>query len=226
MEGGSQVFDQLAEIHTLVSNIIEDGFVAVALILHITDFHVQPQVLCYLTALNHGTVLTSLGLVVFIHVNGFGNTVDALNVISRFQVGLFHLQAHQTAGQRHHADIVTGIGLNSHNVAFLQVQVVHIVVVTLAGILKLNLHQVGALGIARHIGQPVVGVQLVILPATSTSAQATVAACHDFQFHIFVVHIVVISVLRVLSFSNRGRRTRFYHWHSARCRECIAATVR
>ena len=33
--------DELAEVHALVSDIIEDGFIPIALIFHIANFHVQ-----------------------------------------------------------------------------------------------------------------------------------------------------------------------------------------
>src|SRR5690606_12134040 len=38
---GCQHFDQLPEVDTLIGNIIEYGFVAVTLILHIADLHLQ-----------------------------------------------------------------------------------------------------------------------------------------------------------------------------------------
>ena len=226
MERGCQVLDELAEVHTLVGNIVEDGFVAVALIFHVADFHVQSQVLGNLPALYHGTVLTAFGFVIFLHVHGFGNTVDALDVVGRFQIGFFHLQLHQSSCQGHHTDIVSGVSLHRHNVTFLQIQVVHVVIIAFAGILKLNLHQVGALCIAGNVGQPVVGVQLVVLPSACATAQTAVAPRHDFQFHILVVHILVISVLKVQSFSGKGRRRRFCHLRFARCREYNVAAVR
>ncbi len=51
MEGIGKHLDELAEIDTLVSDIVEDGLVAVALIFHVADLHLQSQVLGYLTAL-------------------------------------------------------------------------------------------------------------------------------------------------------------------------------
>jgi hypothetical protein len=38
-------------------------------------------------------------------------------------------------------------------------------VISLTGVLELNFHKVSGLRIARHVGKPVVGVQLTILTA-------------------------------------------------------------
>ena len=65
---------------------------------------------------------------------------------------------------------MTRTGLHSHNVAFLQFQVVHIMVISLAGMLELYLHQIRRVLIARHVSQPVVGVELSILSAYSLMA--------------------------------------------------------
>jgi hypothetical protein len=77
---------------------------------------------------------------------------------------------------------MTWIGLYSHNVALLQFQIVHIVVIALASVLELNLHEVSILSIARHVGQPVVGVQLSVLTPTSLMTESTVAAIADAIF--------------------------------------------
>ena len=91
MERRSQVLDELAEVHALVGNIVEDGLVAVALVFHVADFHLQSQSLGYLPAFNHGGVLPTLGLAVFVHVDFLGNAIDALNVVGTFQVGFLYL---------------------------------------------------------------------------------------------------------------------------------------
>ena len=99
-----------------------------------------------------------------------GNAVDALDIVGRFQVGLLHLEFHQTSGERHHTDVVTRTCLHSHDVALLQVEVVHIVVISLTGMLELYFHEVGGVLVARHVSQPVVGIQLAVLSAYSLMA--------------------------------------------------------
>ena len=81
MESSSQILDQLTEIHTFVGNIIEDGFVAVALILHITNLHVQSQTFGYLAALNHRGMLTGLCLLELLDVGLAGNAVDTFDIV-------------------------------------------------------------------------------------------------------------------------------------------------
>ena len=41
MEGGSEVLDELSEVYTLVGDVVEDGLVAIALILHVANLHVS-----------------------------------------------------------------------------------------------------------------------------------------------------------------------------------------
>ena len=163
MEGGGEVFDQLTEVHTLVGDVVEDGFVTVALVLHVTDLHVQTEVFGNLPTLYHRAVLPLLGLAVFFHIHRLGQSIHTLDVVGRFQVRLFDLQLNQSAGQCHHTDVMTRISLHGHHVTLFQVEVVHVMVVPFAGVLELHLHQVGTLLISRHVGQPVVGVQLTVL---------------------------------------------------------------
>ena len=118
-------------------------------------------------------MLARLGLGVLLHIHRLGFAVDALDVGLRLQVGLLHLQLHQATREGHYSDVVTGRSLNGHNVALLQGQVVVVVVVPLSGILELHFHQVGHLVVAGDVGQPVVGVELVVLPATAAAAKAT-----------------------------------------------------
>ena len=187
VEGSCQVLDELAEVHALVGDVIEDGLLAVALILHVANLHVQTEALGNLAALDHCLVLAGLGLAELVHVNLAGNAVDAPDVVGRLQVSLFQLQLHQTACQRHHADVVAGVCLDGHDVALLQRQVVHVVVIALAGVLELHLHEVGRFLVARHVGQPVVGVELAVLSAYCLVAESAVAAG---PYFIFFFHIL------------------------------------
>ena len=188
MESLGQHLDELPEVDTLVGDVVEDGFVAVALILHIAYFHLQSEVFGYLPALYHGVVLATFGLVVFVHVHRFGYAVDTLDVVGRLQVGLLHLQCDESAGERYHPDVMSRTGFHGYCVAFLQVEIVHVVVVSFPRVLELHLHEVGALGIAGHISQPVVSVQLLILPSAALATETSVATAVHGKFHIFKVH--------------------------------------
>ena len=188
MERGGQVLDELAEVHALVGDIVENGLVAIALILHVANLHVEAQVFGYLAALDHRAVLAGLGLAVLVHVDLARMTIHAANVVGRLDVGLLNLQVHQTARQRHHTDVVAGIGFHGNDIALLQVEVVYVVVVSLARILELHLYEVGLVGVARHVGQPVVGVQLSVLASAGLAAESSVAAAGYLEFHVFEVH--------------------------------------
>ena len=91
MEGGCQVLDELAEVDAPVGYIVEDGFVAVALVLYVAYFHLQSQVLGYLAALDHGGMFASLGLTELLHVNGTRNAIDAPYLVRALEIGFLHL---------------------------------------------------------------------------------------------------------------------------------------
>ena len=167
VEGCCQVLDELAEVHSLVGDIVEDGLVAVALILHVAYLHLQSQPLGYLPALNHRVVFACLGLMIFLHVHLSSVAIDAPDVVGRFQVGLLHLQLHEPSGERDDPNVVSGVCFHGHDVALAELQVVHIVVVTFACVLELHLHEVGRLVVSRHVGKVVVGIELTVLTTTS-----------------------------------------------------------
>ena len=83
MKGLRQYFNELSEVHAFVCDIVEDGFIAVSLILHVSNFHLQTESLSYLTALYHRVMFTTFGLLVFAYIYGLGYAVDALDVIGR-----------------------------------------------------------------------------------------------------------------------------------------------
>ena len=176
MEGLGQHLYELPEVYPLVGNVVEDGLVAIALILHVANLHLQSQVLCYLPALYHGVVLAALGLGILVHVHLLGKPVHPLDVVGRLYVCLLYLQLHQAACQRNHADVMSRVCLHGNNVTFLQVDVVDVVVISLSGVLELHLNKVCRLGIAGHVSEPVVGVQLFVLPAYGTSAESSVCS--------------------------------------------------
>ena len=79
---------------------------------------------------------------------------------------------------------MTGRGLYGHDVTLLQRQVVAVVIIPFTGVFKLHLYQVGLLVIARNVGQPIVGIQLVVLSAAAFAAKATASVmylklCHN-----------------------------------------------
>ena len=65
--------------------------------------------------------------------------------------------------------------LYSDYVSFFQFKIVGVVIVSLSGVLELHLNEVGSVGISRHVGKPVVGVELFVLSADGFSAQSAVA---------------------------------------------------
>ena len=117
--------------------------------------------------------------------------IDAPDVVGRLDVSLLQLQRDEASGKRDDTDVVARIGLYCHDVALLQVEVVHVVVVSLACILELHLNEVGFVGVSRHVGQPVVGVELSVLSSTGFRTESSVGSHGDFEFHIFEVHVSI-----------------------------------
>ena len=188
MEGIGENLDELAEVHTFVSDVIEDSLVAVSLIFYITYFHLQTEIFGNLSALDHGAVFTALSLLAFVKIHLLGDTVDTLDIILRLEVCLLNLEFYQSSGQRNHTDVVTRVSFHSHYIALFEVQVVHIMVISLSGILELHFHKVGAFCVTWYVCEPVVCVQLSVLSSYALSAQTTVAAVTHPEFHIFVIH--------------------------------------
>ena len=158
-----QHLDKLSEIHTLIGNVVENGLVAVSLIFHIANLHVQMQVLGNLAGLQHGFMFAGLGLLKFFQIAIAGNAVYLLRLrAERVYLVFLHLQQHQLSHQRHRSDVVSWSGLHCHQVALGQFQSIGVAEIALAGILESDLHIVGYLARGGYIAQPVEGVQLII----------------------------------------------------------------
>ena len=118
-------------------------------------------------------MLAGFCFVVLLHIYGLRLAVDAFDVCLGLDIGFLHLQRHEASGQGHHADVMSGGGFYGYDVAFLQGYLVAVAEISLAGILELNLYQLALIGIARNVCQPVVGVQLLVLPAATLAAETS-----------------------------------------------------
>ena len=167
MEGIGKNLDEFAEIDTTVGNVVENGFVAVALILDIADFHLKLKVFGDLASTQHGVILSRLGLVILLHVGRTCLAIDTTNLGAGLEICLLHLQQDETAGQRDNADVVTGLRLDSHNVALDEVKVIIVAIEPLARVLELNFNIVGRIQIAGNARQIVIDVQLVVASAAT-----------------------------------------------------------
>ena len=161
-----QHLDELAEVDPFVGDVVEDGLVAIALILDVADFHVEVQVLGNLAGPDHGVVLLGLGLFELLEVVGLGLAVDPLELgIVDLDVVLLHLQQHQPAGKGHLADVVPRRSLDGYQIARHEPDVSRVAVVPFAGILEPHLDQVGVVVRLGNVGQPVVDLELRPLAA-------------------------------------------------------------
>ena len=167
-EGFCQHFDELAEIHAAFGNIIEDGLSAVALIFHVADLHFQSQVFGILAGLYHRFVFTTFCGLVFFEVGFRGDAVEAFDLVFTLQPSLEHLDLGQSACQRDDADVVSGRGLHGNAVTLFDFQVIDVVVVSLAGVLELDFHQIRYLLVVRQVGQVVKDIVLAIMPHVPT----------------------------------------------------------
>ena len=187
VESFGQYLDELPEVDTFVGDIVEYCLVAVALVFHVAYLHLQAEVFGYLPAFYHGLVFAAFCFAILFHIYRACQPVHAFYVVCRPQIGLFQLHFYQTARERHHSDVVSGICFHGHNVTLFQRQIVHIVEISLACLFELYFDKVCCVSVSRNVGQPIVCVQLLVLPSHSLLAEApgTVVA----YFEILVVHI-------------------------------------
>ena len=170
MERLGKHLDQLTEIDTLVGDIVKYRLVAVALVFHVSYLHLQSEILSYLSALYHRPVFTAFSLSILVHIHGSCQSVDAFDVVSRLDVGFLYLFFYESSCQRDNADVVSWVSFYSHDIPFFQLELVGVVVVSLACVFELHFYEVGREGISRHVSQPVIGVELFVLSSHSLSA--------------------------------------------------------
>ena len=173
MEGVCQNANQFAKVNALISNVIENCFVAIALIFHITDFHVQFEFFGYLSALNHGGIFTTARLFPFFNVGGARFAVDAFQVCTWLKLRLFHLQWHQTSSKGHCANVMPWRGFHSYDVAFGKVELIIIEEISFSCILKLHFYEVRHLVVARNVAVIVERIELMLGASTTASRKSS-----------------------------------------------------
>jgi len=167
-------FYELAEVDAFVGYVVEYGFVAVALVLHVSDFHVEVEVLGYFASPYHSVVLARLGFIVLVNVAGLGFAEHSFEFGALFHARFFHLQGYKLTGEGHLSYVMSGRSLYSHHVAYRQVQTYGVAEKSLAGVFELYFHQVAVGFASRHIGEPVEAMQLA--PRSLTGSAAASAA--------------------------------------------------
>ena len=117
--------DQLAEVHALVGDVVEDRLDLVALVLHVADLHIESHFGGDLACGDHRFVLQSDGLLPAFDVVGLSLAVDFLVLaVVGGESRAAHLARHQIARERDDADVVAGRSFDRHDVAPLERQVV------------------------------------------------------------------------------------------------------
>ena len=112
-------FNQLAEIHPIVGDIIEDSLTTITLKFDVTDFHIEFHIVSNLASANHGVVFTGFSFVVFLHINRFYFTVNSAYFITlHIDMIFLYLAEHESPHKCNDSDIVTGICFYSHHIAF------------------------------------------------------------------------------------------------------------
>ncbi len=160
LEGVGEDFDELPEVDALVGNVVENGFVAIALILNITNLHVELEVFGYAACAHHGVVLAGASLGIFVEVAWLCNTEDALELGGGFHTGASHLQLYELAGESDAADVVARSGFHCHHVAYREVDAGGVAVEALTGVFKYHLNERTLGHGAGNVGKPIVAVEL------------------------------------------------------------------
>ena len=117
MERLRQHLDEFAEVHALVGDVVKNRLVAVALVLHVADLHLQFKLLGNLSRANHRVVFAGLSLLVLFQIRLSRLAVNASHLHALFQVRFLHLQQYQSACERHHADVVSRHSFYRYHIA-------------------------------------------------------------------------------------------------------------
>ena len=193
MERIGKHFDELAEVHALIGNVIEYGFIAVALILYVANFHVEFETFGDLARLNHSVVFASLGFLEFFDVGRLGFAVDAFDLGIGLDVGALHLKHNQFAGHCNCTDIVSGRCFNDYHVTGFEGQIGAVAVESLAGILELHLYDVEVGKAARNVLEPIVAMQFAS-GCCSTVASICGSRGDNAQFLVLVFGVIYLVV--------------------------------
>ena len=190
--------DQLAEIDPFVGNVIENSLDLIALVFDVADLHIQVQAGRDLARTDHRFVLETDRLLPLFDVVRFRLAVNFLEfAVLRIEPHALHLPGHHVAGQRHDPDVVSGRGLDGHDVAAFERQAVDIPVITLPRILKAHLENIVRKNFW-HALEPVVGMQLKTARTgrrrNLSAALAELAAPSDVErrFRIFIFTLFAI----------------------------------
>ena len=186
-ESFGKYLNQLAEVHTFVSNVVEDGLIAVALIFHITDFHIQVQVQCDLAGTDHGRMFLCFRFVEFLHIHRFCFPVDSLYFNISLEVGLLHLQRDESSRQGYDADVMSRSSFYGNDVSLFQFDLVAVAVIAFSGVFKLHFHHITLFRVAWYVCQPIVSVQFLILSGASFAAK-TAAPIMKLIFHSLYIY--------------------------------------
>ena len=113
-------------------------------------------------------MLTLFCGLIFFEVGVRGDAVEAFDFVFALEAGFEHLHLGQSACQRDNADVVSGRGFYGDTVTFFDFQVIDVVVISLAGVLELDFHQIRYLLVVRQVGQVVKDIVLAIMPHVPT----------------------------------------------------------
>ena len=152
--------DELSEVDTSIRDIIENCLGAVALELHITDFHVKTKFHGNLAGANHRFLLARDGFLPFFNIQRLRLPVDFLEFrICRVNAFAFHLPSDYRAFQGHDSQVVAALCFDDHKVAHLDALSGGIGIDAFTGILEPDFEQVGVLPLGNAF-QPVIVFEL------------------------------------------------------------------
>ena len=189
-EDVGQHLDQLAKVHALVGDIIENRLVAVALVLDVANLHLQSQIDSDFAGTDHGVFFASLSLLITFHIGrlGFAEYTQYLGILA--QVHTLHLVLNQTSCETYPANVMSRIGFDSHPITLLEGDVGAVAVKAATGILEEHLDNVKV--IVRHIIEPVGAGEVAAADVRWTATPATTALDTTGVSAVRQIHLQVI----------------------------------
>ena len=125
------------------------------------------EVLGDLSRTQHRIVFLGLGFSIMFYISWFSQTEHMLGGIGIIEmvIGFPHLKMNQIPRQSNLADVMAGGTLNSHDVAFVKLQMLVVEVISLARIFELNLYVVAFGDGFGSIMHPIVNHERLVLTA-------------------------------------------------------------
>ncbi len=174
--------DELPKVHPAIGGVVERGFFAIALELHVAHFHIEFEGMGDGSGSNHRFLFHLANLIEFFEVTLIGLADYFWEKAVRRYPFFAHLKAHQLAGERNAAYVAASLGIYDHHIASGGSGIGLVEIKSFAStIFKTHFHDLKRVHIFDfHRGEPVEGVEAVAAPGGATAFALAPGGCAGF----------------------------------------------